>query len=70
MIGGIMSALITGCACCGVSLLSFLGLTSIISFLSIFPYDGLELKVLAILLLIYSFIDLYRNLEVCKVKKR
>ncbi len=66
---GVISAFITWCACCGVSLLSFLGLTSVISFLSIFPYDGLEIKLLAILLLLYSFSDLYRHLEVCKIKK-
>jgi hypothetical protein len=69
IIAGIVSIFITGAACCGVSLISVLGLTSVITFLDIFPYHGIELKVLGILLLVYSFSDLYRNLEVCKIKK-
>lgn len=64
-----LSAVISGTACCGVSLISVLGLTSVLSFLDMFPYHGVELKAVGILLLIYSFIDLYRNLEVCKRKK-
>ena len=65
----IISTFITGCVCCWVSLLSVLGLTSIISFLEILPYDGLEVKSFAILLLVYSTYDALKNLEVCKIKK-
>ena len=53
---GSVSAVITGTVCCGVSL-------------DIFPYHGIELKFLGILFLLYGFTDLYRNLELCKIKK-
>ncbi|GAB0175123.1 MAG: hypothetical protein HHAS10_10020 [Candidatus Altimarinota bacterium] len=69
VVSGIISTFITGCVCCGVSLLSVLGLTSAIAFLEIFPYDGLEVKGVAIILLIYTTIDTLKNLEVCKIKK-
>lgn len=69
IISGIMSTFITGCVCCGVSLLSLLWLTSVIAFLEVLPYDGLEVKFFAILLLLYSTVDILRNLEVCKIKK-
>lgn len=45
-------------------------MTSLITFLELFPYHGIELKVLGIILLLYSFRDLYTNLEVCKIRKK
>ena len=69
ILSGIMSTFITGCVCCGVSLLSVLGLTSVIAFLEVLPYDGLEVKGVAILLLLYSTWDTLKNLEVCRIKK-
>lgn len=69
ILAGIVSAVITGAACCGVSLISVLGLTSVIAFLDIFPYHGTEIKSLGVLFLIYSFSDLYKNLGVCRIKK-
>lgn len=69
IISWIASTFITGCVCCWVSLLSVLGLTSIIAFLEILPYDGLEMKGLAIALLLWTTIDTLKNLEVCKIKK-
>lgn len=69
IISGIVSIFITGAVCCGVSLVSVLGLTSVITVLDIFPYHGIEIKMIAIAFLIYSFFDLYRHLEVCKIKK-
>lgn len=69
IMSGILSTFITGCVCCGVSLLSVLWLTSVIAFLEVFPYDGLEVKAIAILLLLYSTYDILVNLETCKIKK-
>lgn len=34
------------------------------------PYDGLELKVIATVGLIYALTDILRNLEVCTIRKR
>ncbi len=64
-----LSAIISGTACCWVSLISVLGLTSVITFLDIFPFHGTEIKLISIAILFYSFLDLYKNLEVCKIKK-
>jgi hypothetical protein len=69
ILSGIISTFITGCVCCGVSLLSLLWLTSVIAFLEVLPYDGLEVKFWAILILLYSTFDMLNNLEVCKIKK-
>lgn len=69
ILSGILSTFITGCVCCGVSLLSLLGFTSVIAFLEILPYNGLEVKAVAVVLLIYSTLDTLKNLEVCKIKK-
>ena len=66
---GIVSGFIAGASCCGPSLISLFGLTSVITFLEVLPYHGTEIKTLGIALLIYSFYDLYKNLEVCKVRK-
>jgi uncharacterized membrane protein len=63
---GIISVFITGASCCGITLISVLGLSSVIGFLEIFPYHGLEIKALSIALLIYAVLDSLRNLESCK----
>jgi hypothetical protein len=33
------------------------------------PYDGLELKVIAVIGLLWANYDLYKYLELCKMKK-
>ena len=40
-----------GCAACGLGILAFLGLGT--ATLSFFPYDGLELSVLSVIILLY-----------------
>jgi len=66
--GTILGILVAGCPACSITLASYLGLASIISFL---PYYGLELKIIAIPLLIYSNYSLLKNLKICnrKLKK-
>ncbi len=66
----VFSVFITGASCCGITLISVLGLTSVIGFLEIFPYHGIELKILGVLMLLYSVYDLYSHLEVCKTPRR
>lgn len=60
-IGGatIVSLITSGCASCGISVLSILGVSSTLSFL---PFHGLELHFLATALLILSFIYMLRQL--------
>jgi len=65
-VGIFLGVLAPGCAVCGIGLISVLGLSSV--FLNFFPYDGLELSILAILILIYSIYYTSKNLTVCRIK--
>ena len=69
-IGWVISVFITGASCCGITLISVLGLTSVIGFLEIFPYHGLELKILGVCLLSYSVYDLYAHIDECRLSKK
>ena len=51
-IGLFLSALAPGCAACGIGLASALGLSAAV--LTIFPFEGLEISILAIGILIYA----------------
>lgn len=65
--GGILSLIVTGCPACSITLASYLWLSSMIAWL---PYDGLELKILAVLLMWYGVYDMWKNLDLCEMKKR
>lgn len=56
--------LVSGCPSCGITLASYLGLTS---FFSTLPFLGIEFKLLAILLILYSLNSLLKTLTICKV---
>lgn len=58
--------IITGCPSCSITLASYLGLAS---FLSFFPWGGLELKIVSVIILFIVNYSLYKNLFVCKIKK-
>jgi len=71
-IGGatLISLITSGCASCGISVITFLGLSSAFSFL---PFRGLELHIGATVLLIASFIYMLRKLHqsiYCKIPVR
>ena len=66
LLWGFLWVLVAGCPACSITLASYIGLAGIIS---VFPFYGLELKVLSVLLLIFSNYSVLRNLEVCRVKK-
>lgn len=68
-IGGaaVISLVTTGCASCGISIFSLLGLSSIFYFL---PFHGLELHIAATLLLFFSawyMIKKLHNAKYCKI---
>jgi hypothetical protein len=65
-IGGIIGTILSGCSCCGLTLASYFGLLPLMNLL---PYDGLEIKILGTLGLLWAIWDTYKNLEVCQVKK-
>ncbi|HEX8965533.1 MAG TPA: hypothetical protein VF820_03830 [Patescibacteria group bacterium] len=68
-VGGatIVTLITSGCASCGVSVISILGISSTLSFL---PFHGMELHILATILLIVSLIYMMRQLYIgryCKI---
>lgn len=66
-IASLFGILVAGCPACSLTIASYVGLASFISFL---PYEGLELKILSIILLIGISLSILSNLHVCKIKKK
>lgn len=64
---GILSLIVTGCPACSIGLASYLGLSAFISWL---PYDGVELKVISVLLMWYAVYDMWKKLDVCEIRKK
>jgi hypothetical protein len=63
-IGGTIGTILSGCSCCGLTLASYFGLLPL---MNLMPYDGLEIKLLGALGLLYALYDLMKNLETCKI---
>lgn len=66
-IASFFGILVAGCPACSLTIASYVGLAGFISFL---PYDGLELKVFSIILLLVISISILNTLHVCKIKKK
>lgn len=66
-IGAFLGVLVMGCPACSITLASYLGLSALLSFL---PWYGLEIKLLAIPLLIYANLSSLNGLTTCKIKKQ
>ena len=64
-LGVLLGVIAPGCAACGIGLLSVLGLGS--AFLTFLPFEGLELSILAILLLNLTILKASKDLTTCKV---
>jgi len=64
--GGIIWTIISGASCCGWTLALYFGL---IPLMTLLPYDGLEIKFLAVVWLLWANYDLYKYLELCRMKK-
>jgi hypothetical protein len=63
-IGIFLATIAPGCAVCGVGLLSILGIGS--GFLLFLPFEGLELSILSILILIYATKKVTTEMYMCK----
>ena len=63
--GGIIWTIISGASCCGWTLALYFGL---IPLMTLLPYDGLEIKFLAVIWLLLANYDLYKYLELCRMK--
>lgn len=62
-ISGLFGIVASGCPACGITFASYIGLSSVLSAL---PYYGLELKIIGILVLLYSTFDLTKSIT-CKI---
>jgi cytochrome c biogenesis protein CcdA len=63
-LGSFFALLVSGCPACGITLASYLGLSSIFASL---PWFGLEIKIIGLLLLAYSTNYLLKNINSCKI---
>lgn len=63
-IGTFFGILVAGCPACSITLASYIGLAGVISLL---PWYGLELKIIAIPLLLYAIYSLLISLKVCNI---
>ncbi len=62
--GAVLGVAVPVCVPCGIGVLSLLGLGSVIAFL---PYQGTELGILSIVLLIYAIISLGSSISECSL---
>jgi len=67
LLGWFLGILVSGCPACSITFASYVWLASIIW---VFPYYGLELKILSVFLLVYANYSIFNNLEVCKIKTK
>jgi|SRR3989344_166483 len=63
VLGIVLASVAPGCAACGIGLIFALGLSA--SVLTFFPYEGLEISILAILILLYAIYRTAKDLTMC-----
>ncbi len=61
--GGVLSVIVSGCPACGITLASYLGIATIFTTL---PLYGMELKVVGLILILYSTASLLKDVGTCK----
>lgn len=64
-IGGFIGTIVWWCASCSITLATYLWLAG---FISLLPYNGLELKIISIIILIYVCFVSVRDIDKCKIK--
>ena len=66
MIGTFLAIFVPGCAACGIGLVSLLGLGGgLINFL---PWNGIEISIISIIILLIAIYQITKNMYVCKIK--
>lgn len=63
--GTFIGVLVAGCPACSITLASYIGLAGIVSLL---PWYGLELKIIAVPMLMYANYSILKDLNTCKLK--
>lgn len=66
-LGSFLSFSVAGCPSCSITLISYLGLSSVLSFL---PYAGSELRLIGVIVMFIALRFLWRDLEVCTLPAR
>ena len=66
-IGTFFGILVAGCPACSLTVASYIGLASLVSFL---PFFGLELKLISIIMLIYANYSTINSLNTCQLGSR
>jgi hypothetical protein len=66
LLSGIIGTLISWASCCGLTLASYVGL---IPLMTLLPYDGLEIKLVWTIGLLYALWSILTELESCKVRR-
>lgn len=66
-IGTFFGIIVAGCPACSITIASYIGLAGIISLL---PYHGLELKIIAIPMLLYANYSILKNLNGCNINHK
>lgn len=64
-VGAFLAAFVPGCAACGVGIASIFGISA--GALAFLPYDGIELSLLAIIILGITIFKTTKNLYICKL---
>lgn len=62
---GLIWVILSWASCCGPTLAVYFGLIPLMTWL---PYDGIEIKLISIIVLLWANYDLYTNLETCRHK--
>lgn len=65
--GTIIGVLVAGCPACSITFATYLGLAGVFV---LFPWHGLELKLLSVPLLLYANYSTLKSLNYCKIKKK
>ncbi|NCN98730.1 hypothetical protein COU62_02390 [Candidatus Pacearchaeota archaeon CG10_big_fil_rev_8_21_14_0_10_35_219] len=64
-VGIFIALLAPGCAACGIGLIAVLGIGGI--FISLLPFKGLEISVLAIIIIGFAIFKISKDLTICEV---
>ena len=64
-ISAVLGVIVSGCPACGITIASYIGLAS---FFASFPLFGMELKIIGVILILFSINSLAKNLNACEFK--
>jgi len=66
-LGVFMGAIAPGCAACGLGIFPLLGISA--ASLTFLPFGGLELSIIAIIILVFTVVHMSNQLSVCEITR-